>query len=368
MKEGKADTIVLCSDCFKDEGLKRDAFKIGFYQHSKCPNCESIKGRKLTLELVLDLAFVFFQKGTELKTNYGGASLIIFNEYHKGESSIEFSPWLINDVKLLEETANIGFFYYGPRLWMVGEIGPLKSMQQKKKRDDVIARIVSEYPTIELFPNDCFYRLRNAPQSPQDDYEYDSPPPESVKELGRFASLELPILYASQDLEVCIHECRVTVDDQIFIAKLTPLLKLKLLDLTENLEEDNVTEFESLDLSVKMLFFAGLHSYEICRKIAKKAYEEGFDGIIYPSYYSYKKKKEKNGYDNYGISPKLIKLKKKAYRSHIIPNIAIFGHPINERKINVECINRVILNTVSYETSFGPAFHKQIDNEKEDKI
>jgi hypothetical protein len=44
---------------------------------------------------------------------------------------------------LLEEAARIGFFYYGPRLWMVGEVEPLKALQDVQQRADVIEQILA---------------------------------------------------------------------------------------------------------------------------------------------------------------------------------------------------------------------------------
>ena len=61
-------------------------------------------------------------------------------------------------------------------------------------------------------------------------------------------------MYASQDLQVCLHECRVTAEDKIFVATLKPVKPLKLLNLEEILVEEGVTEFESLDMAVHMLF------------------------------------------------------------------------------------------------------------------
>jgi hypothetical protein len=49
-------------------------------------------------------------------------------------------------------------------------------------------------------------------------------------------------MYGSQDLEVCLHECRMTVDDLAYVASLSPTRDITLLDLSALLKED-VTEF-----------------------------------------------------------------------------------------------------------------------------
>jgi hypothetical protein len=217
------------------------------------------------------------------------------------------------------------------------------------------------YPTREISPENHFYRLRLNPKTSHDTSEYDSPP-DNLSGNGRFDKPGFPIMYGSQDLEICIHECRVTVEDNIYVSKLRPTRDLKLLDLTELIVEENVTEFESLDIAIHFLFLAGKHSYGICNDIAKKACECGFDGIIYPSYFSY----VRTGHVpfdtiSYGISNRRIPSLKEFSKSQIIPNLALFGRPIQENKLIVDCINKVLINRVSYETTFGPAFHKAFD-------
>ena len=39
-------------------------------------------------------------------------------------------------------------------------------------------------------------------------------------------------------------------------------------------------------MAVHMLFLAGRHAYDITRHIAKAAKAAGFDGLVYPSYFS----------------------------------------------------------------------------------
>lgn len=151
-----------------------------------------------------------------------------------------------------------------------------------------------------------------------------------------------------------IHECRITIDDNIFVAKLIPQKVLKLLDLTGILNEKDVSEFESLDLAIHFLFLAGVHSYNICREIAKATQKKGFDGIIYPSYFSYAKTGDMQFETVYGISIRIMEHSKEYAKSQILPNIALFGRPLKENKVKIDCINRVVINKVKYETTFGP--------------
>jgi hypothetical protein len=163
----------------------------------------------------------------------------------------------------------------------------------------------------------------------------------------------MAVMYASQDLQVCIHECGATVDDDLYVATLTPKRELKVLDLSELLEE-NTTEFESLDMAIHMLFLAGEYSYEITRDIALYAKNEGLDGIVFPSYFSIIRTGAMPFDTVYGISiRKLTPLKDQA-RRQLIRNLALFGWPIKNGDVSVKCINRLVLKQVEYDIHFGP--------------
>ena len=110
----------LCSECFHDQGLRLDAALGGFDEPAECPKCHKTEGKKLDLPHIEELAYRFFVRGTVFRTDYGGAPLVQFNQHQ--ETSIDLTPQLAEDVELFEKMLGIGFFYYGPRLWMVGEV------------------------------------------------------------------------------------------------------------------------------------------------------------------------------------------------------------------------------------------------------
>lgn len=351
LRRRRDNKIILCSDCFKDEGLKLDAFRHGLIKNTACPNCKSFHGNKLNFPRLEYISHRFFVKGTLFNTDYGECPQIQMNPIGEPDD-LDLHSHLLDDLKLIQSKSPLVFFYYGPREWMLGEIEPLKSLQSSTKRKDIIERIIREYPTRYLKPTETFYRLRLDPTDPEDHKQYDSSPNSGNYRLD---SPTLPILYASQDLEVCVHECRATVQDNIFLASLQPTRDLLLLDLTEVLREhEYVTEFESLDLAVQMLFSAGSHSYEICRDIAKYVHEAGYDGIIYPSYFS-KIRTGKMSFETvYGVSIRKFPQYSNYAKSLTIPNLALFGKPIEDGKVMVKCINKIALNKVDYDIRFGP--------------
>lgn len=324
---------------------------LGESSASACPNCHKKQGAKLTKEALLRLAHQYFVWGSFHRTEYGGAPTIEFNNRRSG-GEVAFPPSLSNDASLIEKVCGIGFFHYGPRLWMIGEVEPLKQLQDQSTRDTIIHRIINEYPEKSLDPGNLFYRVRKAPAVPDSHGEYDSPPI-GVTGNGRFDAEDFRVLYASPDLEVCVHECRFSAEDELYVATLNTTKPLRLLNLTSIPKED-VTEFESLDISINMLFLARQHSYEIARQIATRARDEGFDGLIYPSYFSQLRTGVIPLRTTYGLSNRRIPEYQEIEEALSVPNYAFFGQPIDEGKINVRCINKMVISRVEYGFHFGP--------------
>ena len=117
-----------------------------------------------------------------------------------------------------------------------------------------------------------------------------------------------------------------------------------------------MSEFESLDLTVNMLFLAGEHSYPITRTMSRAAQQAGFDGMIYPSYFSMLRNGVKPFETTYGIANRTIPHFKKFEAAKTSTNVAFFGRPIEDGTLEVSCINRVVLSTVTYSVHFGPVF------------
>lgn len=323
------DEILVCSNCFTDEGLRLDAIKIGKDNPQPCPNCQDALGKKLGYTELYELANIFFVYGSTFRTEYGAANAIQFNEHHYKSSDLSVPEWLKNDLELISEKLKVGFFHYGPRLWRVGEIEPLKELKDSSSRAKVINRILTEFPTINLSAGTDFYRLRKNPSIPFNFNEYDSPPDQFLGR-GRFDSSSLPVFYGSQDLNICIHESRVTIEDELYLAKVALNRSINVLDFSEEIIETE-TEFGSLGMAIHFLFRAPNHSYEILRDIAISASKNNLDGIIYPSYFN-----------------------QVSSSNDTIKNIAIFGRPIENGLLQVECINRLMLKHVEYSYHFGP--------------
>jgi hypothetical protein len=194
----------------------------------------------------------------------------------------------------------------------------------------VISTIIDTYPITVLKKDKTFYRLRINPHNQTNPEEYDSAPDEFVGS-GRLDSKGLPVLYGSCDIEACLHECRVTIEQDLYLCTLKAAKDFRMLDLTVWPREDGITEFESLSLTVHMIFRAPAYSYEIIRAIALAAKNKGYDGILYPSYFTRIHRSEETA-----------------------KNIALFGRPIKDGSVTFVGVNRLIFNKVAYDYHFGP--------------
>ena len=150
-----ATESIACSKCFVDSCLQLDAMQLGRADSTACSHCRSRDGHKLNKEKLEALANRFFVWGSSVRTDYGGAPLIHLNEFQS--TSIEPPPWLKTDVAIFKKLLGIGFFRYGPRLWMVGEIEPFKALQESAFRFSFVERIVSEYPTRQITQTLSFF-------------------------------------------------------------------------------------------------------------------------------------------------------------------------------------------------------------------
>lgn len=346
------DEFIACSSCFVDQGLCLDAQTLGQYTSDACTNCYKSDGKKLTKETLLVLSHRYFVWGSFQRCKFGGAPKIEFN-HSRSAGELIFPQPLSDDANLIEQLCGVGFFYYGPRLWMIGEIEPLKQLQKPSTRNNIIDRILNEYPVKLLDPEKLFYRVRKAPIKPNNHGEYDSPPL-GITGNGRFDVEGFEVFYASPDLELCVHESRFSAEDELYVATLNTIKPLRLLNLTA-IPREQVTEFESLDISINMLFLASAHSYEIARQLAERARDEGFDGLVYPSYFSELRTGAIPLRTTYGISNRRVPKFQDIEEALAVPNYAIFGRPIEEGKIQVRCINKMLISRVEYGFHFGPA-------------
>jgi len=326
---------ILCSDCFKDYGLKKMAERIGTRKNFHCPNCGSETGVGLDLEDVRKLCSKYFVEGSYNSVKYGGSPILMMVDDTFGfgfDYSVHKS--LEHDLKLINKTTGSAPTDYGPAMWKVGITEWLERLTSKipRKRNTAIEELVSRCRIKEISTDSQFYRIRTNVTDIVNEKSFDAPKSQKYSG-GRFNVKDGVVFYASFDVETCIHECRVNMEDLLYVATFEPCSTLRLMNLNDVEEEKTEeTPFEDLSIAINQIFKAGSHSYGITRKISQFAKARGLDGVIYPSYFNSVRE-----------------------RPHI--NIALYGQVIKNKKVRVKSIDRILLDEVSYKFNYGPCFN-----------
>ncbi len=197
-------------------------------------------------------------------------------------------------------------------------------------------KLVGQAASSTVQPGESFFRIRTnirADEHVATAVVFDPPPPDGQRTPGRWDDFERPALYLSDDIELCLHECRTTIADEIVIATLTPTRELKVLDLTLDLPHGDSGPFSDANIFVKIMCCSRGRWLEFCREIARAALQAGYDGIRYLSYYS------------------------QAKQGAAAVNLALFGRPINDGSLKVTSVNRLQILDMKYAYRFGPALY-----------
>ena len=88
--------------------------------------------------------------------------------------------------------------------------------------------------------------------------------------------------------------------------------------------------------------------------IAIRAYDNGYDGIIYPSYFSLLQTGAIPFETVLGMSTRTIAKLTQREKAKTIRNLGLFGRPIENNNVDVLSINRIILRKVIHQYHFGP--------------
>lgn len=333
-------TFPLCSDCFKDNGLRLEAKRIGKEHTVACPNCKSSDGYALDSDCLHELQIQFFSRATAPNQYRQDVAVlgVVEDDPNEYDLGLVLRPETRTDWELIRAAIGGRLWYRSPRLFYLGitnHFGLYGSLPKEVVRD----QIVSKLRFTEIDPSTTIYRIRlnlddqNKFHEPQ----YDSPPNPRRRGFGRFDNRKLPLFYGSPNLQVCIHECRVTLVDSVFVASLAPTKKLSLIDLTGNYDQpDDIDPFDDLEWFFRGLMNASLpHVYRYCRRIAQTIRDmTNADGFVYNSYYT------NIAGDSEG---KTI-------------NYALFGCPLSEGKLGITSINTVRLERIRYDYHLGPLF------------
>jgi hypothetical protein len=333
--------FLLCSNCFQDVGLKLEAQRIGQRRENKsCPNCETGDGYALDNKALHELQRQFFSRATAPNQFRNDIAVLglVEDDPPYADFGLKLRPEAQADWSLIQSKISGRLFYRSPRLFYLGITNHF-GLYQSLPKDVVCNDIVPKLRFSAIDPNAVFYRVRLnlTDENKFDDEQYDAPPKPRRRAFGRFDNPKLSLLYGSPNLQVCIHECRVTLADDIFVATLRPTRSLRLIDLSGNYDQpEGISPFDDLSWFFRGLMNTSLpHVYRYCRRIAQTIRDEtDAHGFIYNSYYT------NVAGDTGGDTI----------------NYALFGRPISEGKLRVVSVNTIRLNRITYNYHLGPLF------------
>jgi hypothetical protein len=249
-----------------------------------------------------------------------------------------FDVTLNDDAKLACSLTAQVIFDYGPPLWRVGEVDLKRAFDEGGETRAAAARaFVADAPRIELATGTRVFRIRKNPKPDETiatAAAFDPPPQHIKRSPGRWDDGHAAVLYASDDIELCLHECRVLIADEVVVASLRTVRPLTLLDLTADFPLTGPTPFEDPNIFARFLSLSRHEQWlDYARAVARAAEAAGLDGIRYTSYYAQAK-----------------------HHSDAL-NLALFGRGIEAGDLTIEAVNRVRLTDARYQFSFGPVLY-----------
>jgi hypothetical protein len=280
----------------------------------------------------------FFEHGSASPT---GASDSVFRVSGAKASPSElpkFDRTLRNDCELLLRHSPGSVFRNAPNTWRLGHttladdlrtaITEAHSGATSGAVDGLLDRVIDHCNRAEIATGQMLYRLRLNLYRPFDRHEFDSAPLEHAVR-SRFSDGSRQTLYCALDVDTCIHECRALAEDALALGVLKPLRNLSVLDLTDVPFDPGVGDGGNLFYFINWLVF-GQRSTE-ARLLGSRIRARGLDGILYPSFLS------------------RIRPKGGAYH-----NVALFGSPLSDGLLEVSSLNRIRLDAVKHEFTYGP--------------
>lgn len=334
---------VLCSECFLNEGLQRQARKLGQPQSGRCEKCGAEGGALLDLTTLKKLFADFFCGGSVAAAYLPP----VFRVGEREDPDINLEQTANTDYELIKSLIGDQLRRHTPPLYQLGYT-QIRTMIENALRqnpetasdeikggfDDSFRLLLKAANISELTASQQIYRARIAPENSLNTEEYDSPPVSRITP-NRVASPGAQLLCGAFDVETCVAELKPHIDDivhhKIFVATLGPLVTLKLVDFTA-IDRDRTAEQDTLFA----FFAANTSSYIFTQLLSSFVRGQGYDGVIYPSALSC-------------IAPA---------QSKICKNVALFGAPLAERKLKVKSINRIVISTIAYDLDLGPAWDR----------
>jgi RES domain len=320
---------IACVECFTNTGFRCVVATLGC-EPEVCPRCQNL-AIAIGVEALAKAVQQFFVQGSLVV----GTMAPIYEVNTKNPDPACFDPTLQLDASLASMLTGQTVFYNAPPLWRVGETN-LKYECDKggTARTSALENLVSRVPRLVIPSGTSLFRIRSNPELDVTIVRPEAfdPPPASVERVrGRWDDGSSPVLYASDDIELCLHECRVAVGDDIVVATLRFERDIKLLDLTADIACADPSPFEDLNIFAEFLSISRDENWlSYARSVAAEAQRCGLGGIRYKSYFAQAKQKTSS------------------------KNVALFGRPLAAGLLSLQSINNVRLADAQYKFALGP--------------
>lgn len=325
-------TTSVCSQCFSNLGFRKVLEGQGPSTGARCPRCNSTSGTFLDIDRLVDSARQFFVYGSVLAETL--APVYNIGEVDFGLATLD--PTIASDAILLKDVTGLTVYDNAPPLWRLGYTTHYHQFKQGSITSAADALVKTGEECIVDTSMDL-YRVRlNMPTGPTllDPETFDPPPDEMVRIPGRWNADTTPVLYVSDDVELCVHECRATLSDEIVLASMRPTRPLRVLDVSAGFGSPSDDRFEDGQMFADFMSRSRSGEWlDICRAVGASAKKAGYDGVKYTSYYSFAMDEESG------------------------TNLALFGRPIAEGKLALHSVNRLRMEAVKYRVIFGPALY-----------
>lgn len=322
-----------CPACFANFGFRRTVERFARKRRGVCPQC-GIDGRlKLGPSELEEAVVEFFVYGSYITETFAPVYQVNrSNSYHA-----TFDLTLSSDAALASRLTGLVIFDYGPPLWRLGMTEHFHEFEAGgETRRQAAEGIVTAAPSVSIPTSATLFRIRlnaRADEGINTAAAFDPPPVSMLREPGRWDELDFPVLYLADDIELCLHECRATIADEITVATLQPSRELNLLDLTGEIASVGADPFQDPNIFVGIMCRSRGTWLDYCRAISRAARAAGYDGIRYTSYYA------------------------QAKHAAASLNLAIFGRPLEEKLLKINSVNRLHISDVSFRFKFGPALY-----------
>ncbi len=336
----------LCSECFKNEGLRVEAYKLGILSDESCTNCGASSGRKLDRDGVHKLFDEFYVYGSRPAVYLPR----VFTWGKNEGDDIQFEATAEEDRQTFRSILGLEVSRHAPRLFEMGyteirsDIEEVVRTSPQEAPESAVAKLRSALERLiaagagtHIETDQKLFRARISPSRPLDPAEYDSPPLD-LSRAGRFACPDSQNLSAAFDIETCLIEIKPSIADiihnRVCVATLVPVRRIRVLDLTQL----DVRHDRSAFATMHGLFEPNDYSYQLTQLLAAKARAQGYEGVVYPS-----------------------AMECASGHHGRWKNAVLFGAPVSGQTLKVGSINRVCIQRVNYEFSLGPLWEENVE-------